>query len=147
MDIARLNILGAGLAIFILSSVIMIFIFRLMNLPKVEYWIGLVLVFSVLPLGYLLYTAPALNRPSIFYIQLILMISFLLIELFLDYIFRVEFRQTRWMVITYVTIFFASTGGMIGIASLAGRGWMIASVSLFLIMTFLAFYQRAKTGM
>lgn len=147
MAFDKLNLFGAILAVVIISSVILIFIFRLLNLPKVEYWIGAVLMLSILPLFYLLLTASGLNRPSIYYLQLILMILFLFLELLLDYVLKIEFRQTRWMVITYVMIFFAGTGGMIGVASLAGKGWMICTVILFLTMAILAFYQRAKTGM
>ena len=75
------------------------------------------------------------------------MITFILVELLLDYVLKIDFRHTQGMVIFYVTLFFASTGGMIGIASLAGKFWTILSVILFLIMAGLAFYQRAKTGL
>lgn len=75
------------------------------------------------------------------------MLCFILIELMLDYILKLEFRKVRWMVIPYVTIFFASTGGMIGMASNAGKTWTIIAVALFFIMAGLAFLQRAKTGM
>jgi hypothetical protein len=51
------------------------------------------------------------------------------------------------MVIGYVTFFFAATGGMIGVASLASAGWAIAAVILFLVMAVLAFVQRAVTGL
>ena len=68
-------------------------------------------------------------------------------ELLLDYVFKIEFRQVRWMVISYVTLFFAGTGGMIGVAAEAGRSWSVSSVVLFLIMAVLAVVQRAKTGM
>jgi len=51
------------------------------------------------------------------------------------------------MTILYVMCFFAGTGGLIGIASLAGKRWGTAAIVLFLVMTFLAFFQRAKTGM
>lgn len=51
------------------------------------------------------------------------------------------------MVISYVTLFFAGAGGMLGVAAYAGRGWSIASIVLFLIMAVLAFVQRKVTGM
>jgi len=43
-----------------------------------------------------------------------------------------------------VTLFFAATGGLIGLASQAGKSWTIISIILFFIMAGLAFYQRAK---
>ena len=75
------------------------------------------------------------------------MMGFIIIELLLDYVFKVDFRNTRWMTITYVMLFFAGTGGMIGIASQAGKLWAILAIILFFIMTTLVFVQRAKTGM
>ncbi len=75
------------------------------------------------------------------------MIAWLILELLLDYILKIDFRQVRWMVISYVVLFFAGAGGMIGVAALAGRGWAILAVILFLVMAVLAFVQRAATGM
>jgi hypothetical protein len=50
-------------------------------------------------------------------------------------------------VISYVVLFFAGTGGMLGVARYAGRGWSISAIILFLIMAVLTFVQRAVTGM
>ncbi len=64
----------------------------------------------------------------------------------LDYILKFDFRQINWIVISYIVLFFAGTGGMLGVAANAGRGWTIAAGILFLIMAILAFVQRAVTG-
>jgi hypothetical protein len=68
-------------------------------------------------------------------------------ELFLDYILKIDFRQIRWTVIKYVTLFFVGGGGMLGVAMNAGKGWGIVSVILFLVMAALAFIQRGVTGL
>lgn len=88
-----------------------------------------------------------MERPPLYFVQLGLMIVYFLVELLLDYILKIDFRSVRWMTITYVTLFFAATGGMLGVASHAGRGWSYASIALFLVMAVLAFVQRAVTGM
>jgi len=75
------------------------------------------------------------------------MLVWLLVELLLDYILKIDFRNVGWMVISYVVLFFAGTGGMLGVAANAGRGWTILAVILFLVMAALAFIQRAVTGM
>lgn len=147
MDINKINTFGASLSIIILTICSLVFVFRLLDQQTVEYWLGIVLIIIVIPLFYLFFTANQYQRPTIYYIQIGTMIVFLIIELFLDYIFKIEFRNVKWMVIIYVMFFFGGTGGMIGIASLAGKFWMILSVALFLIMTSLAFIQRAITGM
>ena len=75
------------------------------------------------------------------------MLSWLLVVALLDYILKINFRNIRWIVISYVVLFFAGTGGMLGLASNAGRGWSISAIILFLIMAVLTFVQRAVTGM
>jgi hypothetical protein len=95
----------------------------------------------------MLVTAPQYERPALYYLQISLMLGFLLLEALLDYVLMINFRQVRWMVIIYVTLFFASTGGMLGLAVNSGPVWKFAAVILFLIMAVLTFVQRAVTGM
>ena len=75
------------------------------------------------------------------------MLAWLVLEALLDYILKVDFRNVRWMVISYVVLFFAGTGGLLGVASNAGRGWSASAIILFLIMAVLTFIQRAITCM
>lgn len=147
MEISKVNILGSSLSLIILTTCCIVFIFRLLGYHKVEYWLGIVLILTAIPLTYLLLTANNFQRPTIYYIQIGIMIGFLIIELFLDYIFKFEFRNTTWIIVIYLMFFFGGTGGMIGIASQAGNMWMIVAVILWLLMTTLSFFQRAITGM
>lgn len=143
----KLNILGALTAVFFFITTMLVFISRLAGKPQYGYWLGYSQFILTLPLIFLLCYAPRLNRPVLYYIQIGLMLAWLILEIFLDYICKIEFRQTRWLIIVYVTLFFAGSGGMIGVSTLAGRGWTIVSVILFLIMAVLAFVQRSVTGM
>jgi hypothetical protein len=147
LDLHKANILGAVISMAALSLCILIFLFRLGGQPVIERWLGILFMLTALPFIYLLITAHAYDRPAIYYIQLTAILLFILIELVLDYILQVDFRKVQWMTISYVIFFFAGTGGLIGIASQAGKSWTIAALILFFIMTFLAFWQRAKTGM
>ncbi len=147
MEIYKVNILGASLSIMILFICSLVFAFRLLGYHKAEYWVGFILILMAIPLTFLLINAKQFHRPPIYYIQIGIMIGFLIIELFLDYIYKLEFRKVTWIVVIYLVLFFGGTGGMIGIASQAGRVWMIAAVVLFLIMTTLSLVQRAITGM
>jgi hypothetical protein len=74
------------------------------------------------------------------------MLAWFLVSAMLDYIFHVNFRSVRWMVIVYVVLFFAGTGGLLGVAAQAGPPWSAAAIALFLVMTVLTFVQRAVTG-
>jgi len=147
MDSYRANILGSIIGIFILVICSLVFVSRLAGNSKLEYWLGIVFILTALPISYLLLTAGKFNRPTLYYVQLGLMLAFIIAELLLDYIFKIDFRNIGWMTVSYVILFFAATGGMIGIASLSGKVYLILAVIFFFIMTFLALYQRCKTGM
>jgi len=143
----RMNLLGSLVAIVFYVSAILVFASRLLDRPMVGHWIGIIELLLALPLGYLLLTARQLDRPVLYCIQVGLLLLWLIVEFLLDYALRIDFRSVRWMVIGYVVLFFAGSGGMIGVAGLAGRGWSIAAIALFLVMGALAFVQRAVTGM
>jgi hypothetical protein len=139
--------LGALISLATISLCVLIFVFRLAGKPEIERWLGVIFIAMAIPYAYLLITARAHEQAPIYYIQLIAILLFIVIELLLDYILKVDFRRVKWMTILYVIFFFAGTGGLIGIASQAGRTWSLVAIVLFLVMSMLAFWQRAKTGM
>jgi hypothetical protein len=139
--------LGTIVAIALYVLYILLFVFRLLGAPELGRRLASLQFLAALPLVYLLWKAPQLERPPLYYLQVVLMLAFLVVELSLDYVFQINFRQVSWMVIAYVTFFFAACGGMLGLAANAGRKWTIAAVSLFFVMAALAFIQRAITGM
>lgn len=147
LDLTYANRMGAMVSLLTLTLCILIFVFRLRGMVVTERWLGWFFIATALPYIFLLVHARTHERPLIFYIQIGAILFFILIELCLDYIFKFEFRNIKWMTILYVMFFFAGTGGLIGIASLGGKAWGAAAIVLFLIMATLAFWQRAKTGM
>jgi len=147
MLINRVNLYGAITANVINISIILIFVARLLEKPEIGHWIGIIIQFTIIPLFYLLYAARFLNRARIYYIQVSLMIVFIIVEFLVDWYPKIEFRNNLLIVIPYVMLFFGATGGMIGVASLAGKRWTVVTVLSFLIMFVLAFIQRQITGM
>jgi len=143
----KTNLLGAMVAVSFYVSAILVFIFRLLGKPQYGHWIGYFEFLLAIPMIFLLLKAPQMERPALYYIQIGCMLAWLVAEALLDYILKVDFRNIRWMVISYVVLFFAGTGGMLGVAANAGRGWSISAIILFLIMAVLTFVQRAVTGM
>ncbi|MGE5374739.1 MAG: hypothetical protein ACM3XO_06745 [Bacteroidota bacterium] len=143
----KMNLLGAMTAVAFFVSAILVFLFRLLGRPQYGHWIGYFEFLLAIPLSILILTAPGLHRPGLYYIQVGCMIAWLLTEAILDYGLRIDFRNVRWMVISYVMLFFAGTGGMLGVATNAGSIWSIASIILFLVMAVLTFVQRVVTGM
>jgi hypothetical protein len=143
----RMNLLGAMVTVAFYVLVIALFVARLLGRPRWEHGLGFVVLLLGLPLALLLAVAPGLGRPPLYFVQVGLLLLYLVAEALLDYVFKVDFRHVRWMTIAYVTIFFAGSGGMLGVAVLAGRAWGVAAIVLFLAMAVLAFVQRAVTGM
>jgi len=143
----KTNLMGAIVAVAFFVSAILVFIFRLLGKPQYGHWIGYFEFLLAIPLVFLILRAPQLERPALYYIQIGCMLAWLVVEALLDYILKIDFRNVRWMVISYVVLFFAGTGGMLGVASNAGREWSISAIILFLIMAVLTFVQRAVTGM
>ena len=140
------DLLGAIVAHVIFCSSILTFVARLTVGVKPGHWIGIPLLLMVFPLAYLLITAPSLHRAPIYYIQISVMILSIVVLFILDYMLKYDFRQTSWMVISFVVLYFAGMGGMLGIISLAGSRWVMSGVILFFIAAVLAFVQRAITG-
>ena len=142
----KLDLFGAIIAHVVFISSIITFSARMLLKTAPGHWIGIPILLMFFPLLYLLFMAPRFDRPLLYYIQVFVMLLWLIVLFLVDYIFKYDFRQTQWMVISYVMLYFAGMGGMIGVASLAGRGWTISSIILFLIAAVLAFVQRAVTG-
>ena len=142
----RLNLIGAITAQVIFLSSIITFTARMAFKTSPGHWIGLPILLCAFPLAYLLIKAPQADRSFLYYVQAGLMLAWIISLFFIDYVYKFDFRETQWMVITYVMFYFAGMGGMIGVASLAGRGWTIISVILFFVAAILAFIQRAVTG-
>jgi hypothetical protein len=147
MALNSINILGAVLANLINLSAIIIFIFRLLDKPEIGHWVGIITVLCIFPLIYLLYIARQYNRRGIYYVWTGLMIVFIIVEFLVDWYPKIDFRDNIALVIPYVMLFFGATGGMIGVASLAGKRWTVVTTISFLIMFVLAFVQRDITGM
>jgi hypothetical protein len=132
---------------FYYLTCIAIFCARLLTAPAVERVLGYAQLLALAPLAVLLLQIPRMERPVLSAIQLGLMVAFIIVETLLDLVLHVDFRGDLRIVIPYVVLFFAGTGGMLGLASQAGTAWKISSVMLFLAMAALAFVQRARTGM
>ena len=141
------NLVGALTANIYMLLIIAVFIMRISARVEIGRWIGLVSTLALIPLIYLLAVAPKTDRRGIYYAWLGLMILFVLFKLVIDHILRIDFRSQQWSVIVYVMFFFAATGGMIGVASQAGKTWAILTTIIFLIMAVLSFVQRAITGL
>jgi hypothetical protein len=143
----KLDRLGAVVAHVILVMSIVTFSARMLFHSPPGHWLGIPILLMAFPLGYLLIRAPGLHRPFLYYVQIVVMLGWLIVLFLVDYLFKYNFRETPWMVISFVMLYFAGLGGMIGVAAQAGRRPAISAIALFIIAGVLAFVQRAVTGL
>jgi len=141
------NLIGAISANVYMLLIIALFAARILGWLEVERWIGIVSSLILIPLIYLFVVGLKTNRRMIYFVWLGLMILFVLFELIVDAILRVDFRSVQWTVIPYVMFFFAATGGMIGVARQAGKAWSMVTYMIFLVMAVLTFVQHGITGL
>jgi hypothetical protein len=146
-SIQHLDLIGAITAYVIFISSIAVFASRLLFDDPPDRWLGVPLLLAAFPLAYLLFKAPSAGRPFLYYLQVGLMLLWILVELIVDYVLRYPFRDELPLVIGYVTLYFAGMGGMIGVASQAGTSWTVGAVLLFFLAGILAFVQRSVTGL
>lgn len=142
-----LDLVGAVVAHVILVSSIVTFSARMLFRVQPGHWIGTPLLLTAIPLAYLLTRAPSADRPVLYYVQVGLMLGWIVLIFLLDYVLHVPWREVPWAVIAVVILYFAGTGGMIGLAAYAGGTWTATAVILFFIGGGLAFVQRAVTGL
>jgi hypothetical protein len=140
------NLIGAITANVYMLLIISVFIARLLRLSEAGRLIGLASSLVIIPLIYLFISGIKTEKTLIYFVWLALMFLFALFELIADDILQIDLRSSLRVVIPYVMFFFAATGGMIGVASQAGKPWPLVTSIIFLIMATLAFIQRKVTG-
>lgn len=146
VNVRLANLVGAIAANVYMLLIIAVFISRILGWPEIGRWVGFASFLIIVPLVYLFLVGLRTGQRKIYFVWLALMVLFVLFELVVDQILRIDLRSAQWTVVPYVMFFFAATGGMIGVASQAGKAWTITTVIIFLIMGIMAFVQRGITG-
>jgi hypothetical protein len=141
------GLVGAITANVYMLLIITVFITRILGWVDIERWIGFVSFLVIFPLLYLFVVGLKTSRRKIYFVWLGLMVLFAFFELVVDQMLMIDIRSNQWTVIFYVMFFFAATGGMIGVASQAGKAWSISTSMVFIVMAILAFVQRSITGL
>jgi hypothetical protein len=141
------DLVGAITANVYMLLIIAVFVARILGLLEISRWIGFTSSLVIFPLLYLFFVGLRTSRRRIYFVWLGLMVLFVLFELVVDQILRMDIRSAQWTVVPYVMFFFAATGGMIGVAAQAGKAWSISTSVVFIVMAILAFVQRGITGL
>jgi hypothetical protein len=122
-----------------------IFLSRPRGLKRVEYVLGLSQIALGLPLLAVVIYNAAESREIWFVILPLMLVVFLLVELLLDYILKLEFRSTR-LLVPYLLLFYLALMGMVGYAFQVGRSFGFVTLGTYFLQLFAAWYSYAKIG-
>lgn len=134
-----------GLANLMNIIMVIIFLSRARGLSRVEHVLGLVWAAFVIALTFIV-VLNIKGRREWWTIALpSLLIAFLLLELVLDYILRLDFRNTR-LLGPYLLIYYLSLMGMIGYSFLIGKPYGFVTLTTYFLNLFATFYSYLKVG-
>ena len=99
---------------------ILLFLARAKRKEKTEYFLGIIVILCAFPMIFFSLFNFILGREWPAYILLIPIIIFLILEFFFDYIYKLNFRQSRllWL---YLAFYYLGLFGLIGYAFLISR--------------------------
>jgi hypothetical protein len=126
-------------------SVIGIMISRTKQLPNLEYYFGLLIVFVAIPLTACVIFNIAENRDWWTIVLPMFLVVFCVIEFLLDYVFKVDFRVTVWLW-PYLIIFYSGLMGMIGYSFLIGRSYGFITLCTYFINLLATWYSYSQVG-
>ncbi len=122
-----------------------IFVSRPQGLKRVEYVLGIVQITFILPLGAAVVINALQRRAWWFVILPALLVAFLIVELLLDYVLKLEFRTTR-LLGPYLLLYYLSLMGMIGYAFLVGDAYGFITLVTYFMNLFATWYSYSRVG-
>jgi len=141
------NLLGGVTAVMAFVLCDALFLARLGGTPGIERGFGLLFLSLFVPVAYLLVAAIHHRRRAVYFVWLVLFLAFLVVETLLEFVLHVPFRQAQWQVLVYVALFLGGLGGLIALASRAGRRWATAAGLGFLSTAALAMVHYQGAGL
>ncbi len=141
------NELGAVTALLAFVASDALFLARLGGSAQAERGAGLLLLGLCVPAIYLLFAAIGHGRKPVYFAWLLLFLGFLVVEALLDFVLHVPFREVLWQMVLYVVLFVGGLGGMVGLASRAGRAWTTAAAVGFVSTLALAVTHYQAAGL
>ncbi|MFH1198291.1 MAG: hypothetical protein V1720_21485 [bacterium] len=124
---------------------LILFISRPLKLRRIEYYCGI----SMIILGIPILFAVAINfndsREWWTYSLPLFMIVYLIIELFFDYILKLNFRETK-LLIPYLIFFYLGLFGMIGYTFLVKKSFGYVTLATYFAQFLATWYSYSKVG-
>jgi hypothetical protein len=137
-------------AIFIIANLVNlllvgIFLSRPKGLKRVEYVLGLIIVAMILPVGIAIILNVLGKREWWAIVLPLIFFVFLVAELFLDYILKLDFRKTK-LLGPYLFVYYLALMAMIGFSFLIGRPYGYITLSTYFLNLFATWYSYSKVG-
>ncbi len=104
------------IAILMNILVIAIFIVRKKGFEQLEHKIGYIVINCAIPLFIIMLNYILIRKELWIIIYIIIIISFLMIEMMLDYILKIEFRSNLKIAVPYVIIYYIAFWGLLAIS-------------------------------
>jgi hypothetical protein len=136
--------------VFLIANLVNVLIIGIMlsrpfGLMRLERGLGLAAIACALPMG-IAAVLNAVDRREWWTVVLpSLLVTYLIVELMLDYILRLEFRKTR-LLGPYLLLFYLSMMGMIGYAFLANERYGFVTLATYFLGLLATWYSYSRVG-
>jgi hypothetical protein len=147
---AQINSKWIDLTLFAAANIVniltaAIFLLRVKGMESAEFIVGILVVAMAMPVVTAIIYNAAEKREWWTIVLPALLLAFLIAELLLDYIFKLEFRTTS-LLLPYLLLFYLGTMGMIGYSFLIGRPFGYATLCTYFINLIAAWYSYSAAG-
>jgi hypothetical protein len=137
-------------AIFIIANLVNlllvgIFLSRPKGLKRVEYVLGLIIVAMIPPVGVAIILNVLGKREWWAIVLPLIFFVFLVAELLLDYILKLDFRKTK-LLGPYLFVYYLALMAMIGYSFLIGKPYGSVTLSTYFLNLFATWYSYSKVG-
>ena len=112
-------------------------------MAQLEFNLGLILVAMIVPVGAIIILNYMNHREWWTTVLPLFFLAFLVLELVLDYILKLNFRQTQ-LLWPYLTLFYISQFTMIGFSFLANKQYGYVTLVTYFILLLATLYARMK---
>jgi len=116
---------------------------RTRGMAQLEYKLGLINVAMIVPVGAIIILNYMNQREWWMTILPLFFLAFLVLELVLDYVLKLNFRETQ-LLWPYLTLFYISQFVMIGFSFLANKQYGYVTLVTYFILLLATLYARMK---
>jgi hypothetical protein len=137
-----------GLFLFVAISlnikIILIFLARYRGPEGLEHKIGYLVIACIIPLIIILINYILIGKDLWILIYLIIIISFLIFEMILDYILKLNFRRNLKIVVPYTLFYYVAFWGLLAISFVIDLVFGFIVFSIFMLSVVVTIYTHKK---